>query len=602
MLRGMQERGDLVQDGQGRWVEGRTLDWETLPARVEGMIGERVGRLSQRLLELLKVASVEGEVFTAEVIARVQQIDEPLVIGQLSGVLDRQHRLVRSKSSGLLAVGGQRLSHYRFGHILFQKYLYSSLDEVERVYLHEAVGKVLEQLYEGQSEDVAVQLAWHFEMAGLLVKAVGYLQQAGERAMQLSAYQEALVHFNKGLELLETLPDPAQYAQQELNLSVALAHALIVVTGAGAPGVGRAYMRARTLCRQIEATPHLFKVLWGLWNFYMMQGESQQTARELAEQCLRLAGSLQDPVLHIGAHVALGTLSFFNGEKLASAQAHLEQALTLYEPRQQAAYISLYRSDPGVYCRRYLALVRWFQGYPQQALEQLHQALNLAHELRHPYSIAGTQAVACMLHYFRREEQAVLEWAEENIGLSTRQDFLDWRLHGRIFRGWALAERGQEEEGIEQIRQGLDAWYATGAHSTALLGGVHLRIEQGTERIVTLEKSLARVERTGERFLEAELYRLKGEQLLKDEGGRMKDESEAEMCFWQAIEVARRQGTKSLELRAVMSLSRLWHSQGSQGKREEARQMLGEIYSRFSEGFETADLQEAKSLLEELAR
>jgi tetratricopeptide (TPR) repeat protein len=525
----------------------------------------------------------------------------------LSGILDRQHRLVRSQSSGLLAVGEQRLSHYRFGHILFQKYLYSSLDEVERVYLHEAVGNVIEQLYEGQSEDVAVQLAWHFQMAGLMVKAVGYLQQAGEQAVRLSAYQEASAHFNKALEMLETLPDPSRYAQQELDLRVALAHALIVVTGAGAPEVGRAFVRARELCHQVEATPHLFKVLWGLWNFYMMQSEAQQTTGELAEQCRHLAENLQDPVLLVGAHVALGTLSFFNGEKLASAQAHLEQGLALYEPGKHTAYIALYRSDPGVYCRRYLALVRWYQGYPQQALEQLHQALDLAHELKHPYSIAGTHAVACMFHYFRREEQAVKEWAEENISLSTRHGFLDWRLHGIMFRGWALAEQGQAEEGLEQMRRGLDAWYATGARSTALLTGVHLRLGQGTERLRTLEKALTEVEKTGERFLEAELYRLKGELLLKDEGGRpvlsevegMKDEAEdeAEKCFWQAIEVARRQEARSLELRAVMSLSRLWQSQGRQAQ---AKQILGEIYGWFTEGFETADLKEAKVLLERL--
>ncbi len=598
MLRGMQERGDLVQDEQGRWIEGPTLDWETLPARVEGVIGERIGRLPLRLQEILKVASVEGEFFTAEVIARVQKIDEPQVIRQLSGILDKHHRLVRSQSTRLLAVSGQRLSHYRFWHILFQRYLYHSLDEVERVYLHEAVGNVLEQLYEGQSEEVAVQLAWHFQMAGWVAKAVGYLYQAGERAGRLSAYPEAIAHFIKALELLETVSDPSQFAQQELNLQIALGHALIVVKGSASPKVEQAFVRARELCQQVEETPHLFKVLWGLWNFYLMQGETYKAARELEEQCLQLAQSLQDSALLVGAQLAQGVTLLYMGEELAPAQTHLEQGLALYQPQKHHALTSLYRQDPGVLCQRYLAWAKWFQGYPDQALEHMREALNLAQKLEHAYSIAGAQALACMLHYFRREEQAVKEWAEENITLSIEHGFLDWRLHGIMFRGWALAEQGQAEEGIEQIRQGLDAWYATGARSTALLAGVHLRIGQGTEGLTVLEKALTEVEKTGERFWEAELYRLKGELLLKAEGGGMKDENEveAEKCFRQAIEVARRQRAKSLELRATVSLGRLWQRQG---KKAEARRMLAKIYGWFTEGFDTVDLREAKALLEE---
>jgi predicted ATPase len=263
MLHGLQERGDLVQDDQGRWIEGETLDWQTLPARVEGVIGERIGRLPAGLQELLKVASVEGELFTAEVVARVQGLDEAKVVGQLSGSLSRQHRLVRNQSSRLLAIGGQRLSQYRFRHILFHRYLYHSLDEAERVYLHQAVGQVVEQLYEHQLEEVAVELARHFQMAGLVVEAVAYLQQAGDRAVRLSAYQEAIAHYSRALELLESRPDPGRYAQQELNLQLALGRAQIVAKGSAAPEVEHTFNRARELSQQLEDTRLLLMALGG---------------------------------------------------------------------------------------------------------------------------------------------------------------------------------------------------------------------------------------------------------------------------------------------------------------------------------------------------
>lgn len=215
ILRGMQERGDLVQDEAGQWVEGPNLNWETLPARVEGVIGDRIARLPKMLPKVLEVASVEGEVFTAEVVARVQAFDERELVRQLSGNLDKQHRLVVGQGSQRL--GARRLSQYRFRHILFQHYLYNSLDEVERGYLHEAVAKELEQLYGEQSADIAGELARHFEAAGLFDKAISYLQQAGDRAVRLSANDEALAHFYKVLALLETMPDTLEHQRQELR-------------------------------------------------------------------------------------------------------------------------------------------------------------------------------------------------------------------------------------------------------------------------------------------------------------------------------------------------------------------------------------------------
>jgi predicted ATPase len=259
----------------------------------------------------------------------------------------------------------------------------------------------------------------------------------------------------------------------------------------------------------------------------------------------------------------------------------------------------------------------WLCGYPDRALKSVHDALALARELAHPYSLAWGLYIAAANHQFRREERAVHEWADAAISLATEQGFPLWVAMGAMLRGWALAEQGQGEEGIAQLRQGLAAYRATGAEEIrayflALLAEACGKAGQAEEGLSVLAEALAFVHDTRERFHEAELYRLKGELTLQQQVHAPSSEfnvaslqhrtpntqAEAEACFLKAIEIARRQQAKSLELRAVMSLARLWQQQG---KKDDARQMLAEIYGWFTEGFDTKDLQEAKELLEELS-
>jgi predicted ATPase len=264
LLRGLQERGDLLRDDEGRWVEGAALSWETLPARVEAVIAERIGRLAQPLRTVLRVASVEGEQFTAEVVARVRAMDEQDLLGRLSSELDRRHRLVHAQS--ILRVDGQTLSRYRFQHILFQKYLYRSMDEVERVHLHEQVGIALEAFYGSREDvvagtDIAVQLAMHFRKAGVIEKAIRYLHQAGRRAVRLSAYQEGRIHLDSALRLLMTLPASCERARQELALQLDLRMAWSGAKSHSAVEVKTALTRARELCQQTGDSDRLCQVL-----------------------------------------------------------------------------------------------------------------------------------------------------------------------------------------------------------------------------------------------------------------------------------------------------------------------------------------------------
>jgi predicted ATPase/DNA-binding SARP family transcriptional activator len=609
LLRGLQERGDLVRDPEGRWVEGPALDWETLPARVEAVIAERIGRLAEPLQAALRVGSVEGEVFTAEVVARIRAIDKQEVLNRLSGDLDRRHRLIRAQS--IERIDGQLLSRYRFRHILFQKYLYGTLDEVERVHLHEQVGTALEGLYTAQEQAaaIAVQLARHFQEARIANKAIHYLHRAGERAVQLSAYQEAIAHLTRGLALLKALPDPdgegrqrtpehrLEHAKQELALQLTLGIAWMGGSGTQAPEVRDAYIRARELCRQTGSTTQLCQVLGELSIHYYVRAEHRE-ARRMAEESLSLAQQAEDPLLVAIGHWYAGIVLFALGE-YKEARAHLHQTMSFYDPqRHHRSIVSLRGSDVGVSAMAYDACCLWCLGYPDQALRQSQEALALAHEMNHPFTLADVLWYAgCQVNMLRRDGQALKENAEHLMRL-TKGKNPAWSAAAVCSRGGALAQLGECQEGIRRIREGIAAKQALGTRCyrsvyLCTLAEAQARAGHAEEALTTLGEAFAFVEDTDECHWEAELYRVRGELLLAQGDGE-----EAKASFHKAIEVARRQHAKSWELRATVSLCRHW---GEQGKREEAHQRLAEIYAWFTEGFDTADLIDARTLLEELS-
>jgi predicted ATPase len=425
-----------------------------------------------------------------------------------------------------------------------------------------------------------------------------YWQRAGQRASERSAYVEAIAYLTKGLELLETLPDTPERRQQELTLRVTLGAPLMMTKGYAAPEVERACAQALELCRQLGETPRLFPVLGGLRGFYLARAELQ-TARELGERLLRLAQRVQHPALLLQAHYALGETLFYLGE-LVAARAHLEQGSRSYEPQKHRSYSLRAVQHPGVACRANVASVLWLLGYPDQALQRGREALILAQELAHPISVAFASYFAAVIHQYRREWQLAQAQAEAAITRSREQGFPFWVAMGAIVRGWTLVAQGQEQEGIAQMRQSLVDLQATGAalsrpHWLALLAEAYRRGGQAEEGLRLLAEALTVAHSTGGRYYEAELYRLQGELLLMCSAAEL---TEAETCFHQALDVARRQQAKAFELRAAMSLARLWQRQG---KRAEAHALLAPIYGWFTEGFDTADLQEARTLLEALS-
>ena len=341
---------------------------------------------------------------------------------------------------------------------------------------------------------------------------------------------------------------------------------LQVTRSVSSPEVQATYTRARELCQQVGETPQLFRVLFGLRAFHQVRGEFL-TARELGERLLGLAQREHDPALLMEAYWALGSTLFHLGE-IGAAQAHLEQGMILYDAQRHHSRVYHYSVEPGVFGLFYTALVLWHLGYPAQALQKSEAARTLAQELSYPFSLAAARVEAALLHQFRPGRLLTQEWAEAGITLAREHGFPQWLAGGAVLQGWAQAEQGQSEEGMSQIRQGLATHQALGAgiyqsYFLVLLAEVYGKAGQVEDGLATLAEALVVVNKSGERFYEAELYRLKGELTLKQSSDRRR-ESEAEACFLKAIEVAHKQQAKSLELRAATSLARLWQRQVKQ--------------------------------------
>jgi class 3 adenylate cyclase/predicted ATPase len=583
----------LVQEDAGLYVLTGPLPPLAIPTTLQDALMARLDRLAT-VKDVAQLGAVLGREFSYELIQAVAPVDETTL----------QYGLAQLVDAELLYQRG-RLPHatYLFKHALIQEAAYQSLLKSTRQLYHQRIAQVLATQFAEIVETQPELLAHHCTEAGLTEQAVGYWQQAGRQAAQRSAHVEAIAHLNTGLALLRALPDTPGRAQHELVLQTLLGPELIVSKSFAALEVAQAYTRARELCQQVGDTPQLFPVLRGLWVFYLSRAELR-VARELGEQLLSLAQRAPTPALFLEAHRTVGETLYWLGA-LTPARQSLEQGVSLYDPQQHRSHAFLYGEDPGVACLSYAALTLWSQGYPDQALTSMHTALTLAQEHTHRFSLARALALGTMLHQCRREGQLGQERAEAAITLSTEQGFPHWLALGTFQRGWALAVQGQGAEGIAQMHQGLATRRAAGAElgrplMLALLAEAYGGLGQAEEGLALLAEALAVVNNSRERHWKAELYRLKGELLLEQAGTRRQANGsrqpwgEAEACFHHALAVARRQQAKSLELRAAMSLARLWQQQG---KRAEACELLAPVYDWFTEGFDTADLQDAKALL-----
>lgn len=425
-----------------------------------------------------------------------------------------------------------------------------------------------------------------------------YLQKAGQQAAQRSANTEAITHLTAALDLRLTQPETRERAAQELTLHLAVGPALMSTLGFAAPAVEQHYTRARALGAQLNDASQRVAVLFGLYLFHLTRGELR-TAQAVAEECLQLAEQTHETELLLGAHALVGDTFYWRGEFVRARAAH-EQSRAFYHFQNQA----LPSLHSGLHSRVLSlgnsARALWYLGYPEQSRTRIDETLHLAQELAHPFNHAQSLFIAAELHGERGDGRLAQEYADAEATVSREHGFPDYLAFGTVHQGKMLLTRGQWAE--TQVKQGLEvlagelqktrflAWLARGYGEAG-------QVEDG---LTTVAEALRLVEKNDDRHYEAEVYRIKGELTLAQSSVQSLASSvkEAEECFLKAIEIAQHQQAKSLELRAVMSLARLWQQQG---KTPEARQRLAEIYSWFTEGFDTKDLQEAKALLESLA-
>jgi predicted ATPase/class 3 adenylate cyclase len=574
----------LLRETDTAFVLDRPLPPLAIPASLHDSLMSRLDRMAP-VKEIAQIGAAIGRTFSHGLLAAVA----PLRNNELQDALSQ---LVSSEL--VFRRGTPPEATYTFKHALVQDAAYDTLLRSRRQQLHTRIAEALEERFPETVESEPELLARHYTEAGLAEPAIRYWLKAGQRATERSANVEAIAHLTSGLDLLE--PDTAERLQQELRLQIALGAPLIAARGYAAPETGAAFDRARELCEQLGDTAQQLAALYGLWAYHTVRAE-YGTARRLAEQFLCLAEAEASSALLVG-HRLLGVTLFFLGE-LAEGHAQFGRALALYEPRRHRELAIRFGQNPRVSSLVYLAWSRWLLGYPDQAARAVEEAVAYARELNHANTLAYALAWGATVHQFRRETAEVQEHAGAALALSEEQGLSMWLAYATVLLGWTLAER-DHPEGVARITRGLADLEATGAiflrpHNLALLAESYAGCGQTEAGLRALGGALEAVERTGERWWEAEIHRLKGELVLAQSAG---NPTEAEAGFRRAIDVALRQSAKSLELRAATSLARLWHDQG---RRAAAHGLLAPVYGWFTEGFDTADLKDAKALLDELA-
>ena len=577
----------LLRAEAEQYVLTGPLHTVAIPDTLQDALMARLDQLN-RAKEVAQLGAVLGREFTYELLQAIAPQDEDTLQAGLAQLVAAELLYQR---------GRPPRARYIFKHALIQDTAYASLLKSTRQHVHQQIAQVFETRFPALVETQPELVAQHYTAAGCPEQAVVYWQRAGQHASDRSAHLEAISHCTTGIELLTTLPKTPEHTQQAVSLHIALGASMLMTRGHAAPEVEHAYTQARALCQQVGETPQMIPALLGLWRFYIGRPQLHM-AHEIGETLLRLAQRSHDPALSVVAHYALGATELFLGV-LPAARQHLEAGISLYTPDQRCAPAFRTGQDPGVATRIYAATTLSLLGCPDQALVRLREALALAHELSHPFSLAFARCSAAYVHQFRRDVSAVYEQAEAAVALSTEQGFPLWAARGMTLRGWVLVMQGRDEEGMRQVRQGIAAWRATGTglflpYLCTVLGDVCGHLGHPEDGLQALAEAHTLVEQHEERWWEAEVCRLRGVLLLQQPGT---PQAEAEAWLQRALDVAHRQEAKSLELRAAMSLSRLWQQQG---KRQEAHDLLAPIYGWFTEGFDTADLQEARALLEEL--
>jgi len=578
------DEGSLTRNGTVKLA--KSLNELTIPPTVQGILASRIDRLPPDEKELLQTLAVIGTEFPLSLARQAVPLPPQQLERLLSGLQTREFIYEQ------LAVGDVE---YTFKHALTHDVAYNSLLTGHRKVLHERTAQAIEELFSERLEDHLTELAHHFDRGGNVPKAVEYLGRAGDRALQQMAHSEAGGYFTRALELLPRLPEGTARDCQELDLQMALNLSLYFAIGLRGPGRELALVRARELSEQLGDNDRLMEALLALAQF-RSNPRDFELARELVERVLAMAQQANALPMLAGAHVALGVVRYNTGQ-FPAAREHLERAVEIFGAGPSLNYrtylLGAAQAAPNILVSALVIL-----GYPLTALGRAHELLTAARRSSDPYSIANALVSDVVHHILLRDTRMVAERADEMRSIATEHGMAFPLFLATFERGWAMAAAGRGEEGFAEMRRSVsDPMFAESSVTPLLLitlaesCGKNGRVDEGLDLVA---KGLATAEQTGQRVGEAELHRLRGDLLMIKDLGKV---AEAERCLRTAIHVARRQDARFFELRATVSLARLLKRQGS---RAEARTMLAEIYGWFTEGFDTADLKDAKALLDEL--
>ncbi len=608
---------NIIIEEKGRWklrVDFSEAE-EGVPANLGHLIEKQIERLSLDERAVLEAASVAGVECSSVGIAA--GLDMPLEwVERHCEELARRHQFL-SPAWLVELPDGTITPRHRFIHELYREVPYRLMAPMRRSQIHHRIAERGVVVYGDRCSEIAGELAMHFEQSHDWPRALEHLMQAAENAAARSAHHEATNLANRGLEVLKFVPETAQHAKQGLKMRMILGVSLMTIKGFASAEVEKINARGRERFWLQGPSPELFYMLWSLSMYYQFSGELQSSL-EISGQLLHMAEDLKDGALMMEAHRAMGGTLVLLG-RCSEALDHLEASTVLYAKHHNHRNKVFVGRDCKVMCECFAALALWALGYPDQATRKLAAALVLAGELGHPQTLMAAGYFAVQLHRLRGEASLVYERAKEVMELADEYGLELWVAHGLFELGWAEAELGDTQNGIEQMQRGLAAYEATGAklwspYFLGLLADQLARAGRFEEGLATILEGLTQAERTGNGYSLAELNRIKGELLIKacvrppaspvsypKTNGSKRNGNEislmladAEGCFADALAIAKRQQARSWELRANISLCRLQR----QGNPTDTR--LAENYFSFTEGHETADLKEARTLVSAL--
>ena len=576
------ERADgipLFAEELARQSAGKDLS--AIPSTLQDLLATRLDDLG-RARSAAQAAACIGREFTRDLLRRITPFDE--------ATLDLY--LAQLQSAGLVLE--ESVARFYFRHALLRDAAYHSQTRTEREARHRHIAEALK----ASGGDVRPELlAQHWAAGGEIVEAIACWIAAGKLAARHSASEEAIMHFRSGLALIETLPETAERIRLELDLQIGLGAAASAAQGYASAEGADAYARAMALCSKHDSGPDMFRALWGLWGSASSRS-GYADALILARRLLDIAQRSGDPMQGQQASFAMGNTLYWQGEFI-EAKMHLGRVGETYLADHHPGHVAEFGEDAGITSASYSSWVLWLLGYPEQALETSHNAVALARRLGHPYSLAYALTFATILHCRMRQPEQALALGDETLTLATEHGFPLWQIGATLSSGWALAMQNHPE-GIESLQLCVEATRAAMGGVTLVvlepLADAHALLGFSDRALNVCDEALTLGRMIGDHQTEAELHRLRGEALL---GNRKRRSDEAAACFELALAISRKQKAKSLELRAAMSLARLWQQER---KQEEARRLLAEVYGRFTEGFATPDLQSARELLDALGQ